>query len=86
MRRLGLLAAAAVLLPGHASAQSATILGTVTRVSSQVMVSNGAPDKMGTLALKDAVFDSDRIGTPASRIHERIFARGRVLHRGKFLP
>ena len=58
MRGLVLLAAAAVLLPGHASAESATSLGAVTRVSGHVMVSHRSPDKMGTLAFKDAVFEA----------------------------
>jgi hypothetical protein len=78
LRGLGLLAVAAVLLPGHASAQSATSLGTVTRVCGQVMLSRGAPDKMGTLAFKDAVFDRDRIGT-GERSSARLLFGGKAV-------
>jgi hypothetical protein len=78
LRGLGLLATAVVLLPGHASAQSATSLGTVTRVSGHVMVSRGAPDKMDTLAFKDAVFDHDRIGT-GERSSARLLFGGKAL-------
>ena len=71
LRGLGLLAPAlTLLLPGVTSAQSASSLGTVTRVSGQVIVSRGTPNEMNPLRFKDTLFDHDRIGTG-----ERSFAR-----------
>ena len=71
LRGLGLLARAlTLLLPGVASAQSATSLGTATRVSGQVIVSRGTPNEMNPLRFKETLFDHDRIGTG-----ERSFAR-----------
>jgi len=63
LRGLGLLAPALLLLPGVTSAEDATSVGTVTRVSGHVIVSRGTSNEMSTLKFKDSLFDHDRIGT-----------------------
>jgi hypothetical protein len=47
-------------------------------VSGHVTVSRGAPDKVGTLAFKDAVFDRDRIGT-GERSSARLLLGGKAV-------
>ena len=79
LRGLSLLAPAlALLLHGIASAQSATSLGTVTRVSGHVIVSRGTSDEMRPLNFKDSLFDHDRIGT-GERSSARLLLGGKAL-------
>lgn len=79
MRGLGLLAPAlTLLLPGVTSAQSATALGTVTRVIGHVTVSRGASDEMSPLKFKDPLFDHDRIGT-GEKSSARLLLGGKAL-------
>jgi hypothetical protein len=79
LRGLGLLAPAlALLLPGVTSAQSATSLATVTRVSGHVIVSRGTSNEMRALEFKDSLFDHDRIGT-GERSSARLLLGGKVL-------
>ena len=79
MRGLGLLAPAlALLLPGVTSAQSATSLGTVTRVSGHVIVSRGTSNEMSALKFKDSLLDHDRIGT-GERSSARLLLGGKAL-------
>ncbi|HEV8533642.1 MAG TPA: hypothetical protein VGT00_19630 [Methylomirabilota bacterium] len=47
-------------------------------MSGHVTVSRGAPDKVGTLAFKDAVFDRDRIGT-GERSSARLLLGGKAV-------
>ncbi|HWM78340.1 MAG TPA: FecR domain-containing protein [Methylomirabilota bacterium] len=79
LRGLGLLAPAlALLLPGVTSAQGATSLGTVTRVSGHVTVSRGTSNEMRALKFKDSLFDHDRIGT-GERSSARLLLGGKAL-------
>jgi len=78
LRGLGLLAPALLLLPGVTSAEDATSVGTVTRVSGRVIVSRGTSNEMSTLQFKDSLFDHDRIGT-GERSSARLLLGGKAL-------
>ena len=78
LRGLGLLAPALLLLPGVTSAEDATSVGTVTRVSGHVIVSRGTSNEMSTLQFKDSLFDNDRIGT-GERSSARLLLGGKAL-------